>query len=1057
MIVNNKIIFPLLFFIILSLNFSKAIYTQEYENVKFDRLSSENIKLVKGLSQNWIHDILQDKHGFMWFGTWDGLNKYDGYNFTVYSIEHGLSDHVIYCLLEDDEGILWIGAENGLNKFDRKSQTFTAYTNLPGDTSMLYHKRVLSLIQTNDGFLWLGTGRGLYSFDKQTETFIPYISSGQEYYSPRSDYMLHLFEDNKGKIWISTTYGLIKFDPPTKRSTRYYHIDGDSSSISHNNVRHVLQEKSGNFWIATRMGLNYYDTTSQKMKYYFNDPDDPNSLSGNWVRVVYEDGLGRIWIGTESNGLNLYDRKNDRFIRFQNSLNDKNSLSNNSVYSIYEDRSGNLWVGTLKGVNKIDKYFNDFKHCQPVANDNSSLNSSIIWSFFEDDNNNLWVGTNNGINILNRQTNKYSYLTHDPINPNSLAGNDVRSIIYTRQNNCLWFRIWSIGIDRYDLTSKKITHFTKDPNRNSISDDYVNDILLSSDGMIWIATSRGLDKLNPETNFIEHFYHSVDDTNSISNDIIICLSEDKKGNIWIGTDNGLNKYIKTDNKFIRYLHNPENKNSLSINTVFYIYHDKAGKIWIGTSGGGLNKLSPESGEFKIFTTKDGLPNNIVYGIQEDFEGNLWISTNLGLSKFYTMSERFVNYDVKDGIQSNEFNLGACYKDKEGKLYFGGINGYNVFDPKEIKYNPNKPVVVVTSFRKFNEVQPAEFFDGDTIRLKYDDNFFSIEISALDYTNPAKNKYRYMLENVDKNWIQADANNRLAEYKKVRPGSYTFRATGSNNDGVWDEDGIYLTIIITPPWWDTWYSKILAGLIIIALFLLFVYWRVKRVRKKHEVEKRMLEIEKQMFDLEQKALRLQMNPHFIFNSLNSIQSYILTNDPENAVTYLGKFSQLMRLILSNSANKYIPVKEELKAIRYYLDLEKLRFENKFDYNITIDKKIDEDFVEVPPMIIQPYIENAIIHGLLHKPNKGQIDIDFKLNKDLIICTIKDNGVGRDKAMEIDKTSGIKRKSKGMLITKARLEILNRQSKDEFSVKIFDLKDENENAIGTKVKLKIQYKE
>jgi hypothetical protein len=430
---------------------------------------------------------------------------------------------------------------------------------------------------------------------------------------------------------------------------------------------------------------------------------------------------------------------------------------------------------------------------------------------------------------------------------------------------------------------------------------------------------------------------------------------------------------------------------------------------------------------------------------------------MGISKLYADSGRFVNYDVKDGIQSNEFNLGAYFKGKDGKFYFGGMNGYNVFDPEDIKYNTDKPVTVVAAFRKFNDILPVEYRNGDTIRLAHDENFFSIEISALDYTNPAKNRYRYKLDDVDNDWILTDANDRVAEYKNVQPGIYSFKAIGSNNDGIWGDTPVSLTIIIKPPWWTTWWFRILSTLILIALIVFLNYRRFQRIKKKHEVEKKLLEIEKQKFDLEQKALRLQMNPHFIFNSLNSIQSYILSNDAEKAVLYLGKFSQLMRLILTHSSNQYISLKEELNAITHYLDLEKLRFENKFDYTIKIDRSLDEEFVDIPPMIIQPYIENAIIHGLLHKGTKGKIDIEFKGEDKKIICTITDDGVGRQRSMEIDKQSGIKRKSRGMLITQARLEILNRQSEDEFSVRIFDLKDESGNPSGTKVELVIQYKE
>ncbi len=1029
----------------------------EFEPVKFDRLTSENVKLVKGLSQNWIYAIHQDKYGYMWFGTWDGLNKYDGYNFTIYNEKDGLTDHAILCMLEDKDGTFWIGTDKGFNRFDRKSQTFKQYPELPGDTNSLYHNRVMSLIETEDSAIWLGTGGGLLKFDKKNDSFTAFLSTSQPYYSPRSNYILNLCEDNKGIIWVATSYGLVKFNPITERSTRYYHIEGDTTSLSNNNIRYLIQEKSGNFWIGTRNGLNYYDTTTQRLRYYFHDPDNPYSLSNNRIQVIYQDHLGEIWVGTENGGLDYYDKEHDRFYHYKNTLNDKSSLSNDKVYSIYEDFSGNLWVGTYNGVNKINKYYNDFGHRQRTSDNNSSLNTNIIWSFARGPKNKLWIATSNGINILDPKTSKYTYLGSENRIENSLAGNDVRSLLYTPDYNCFWFGYYGSGLDKYDTENGSFTHFVFDPNKNSLSNDYINDIMLDDKGKLWLATGNGLDILDPVTGKFRIYFNDKNDPNSIGNNITICLLQDREKNIWIGTDEGLNKFNKTDSSFIHFEFNMDNTENKSTNSLFCMMEDRLGTFWIGTSGGGLIKFDQKGGNYKIYTTADGLPNNVIYGILEDKDGNLWMSTNLGLSKFYVKSERFVNYDVKDGIQSNEFNLGAAFKDSNGEMYFGGMNGYNVFNPSDIRYNPNKPVITISAFRKFNERLSEEYFSGDTIHLRYDDNFFSFEISALDYTNPLKNKYRYKLENFDKDWIQADANNRIAEYKKVPPGDYTFLANGSNNDGVWNDKGIALTVIITPAWWATLWFRILLLVVIISTVWILIYRRIKRIRQKSEVEARLLEIEKQKFDLEQKALRLQMNPHFIFNSLNSIQSYILSHNTEKAVTYLGKFSQLMRLILTNSGYKYIPLREELKTITYYLDLEKLRFDNKFDYRISIDKDIDEEFMEIPPMIIQPYIENAIIHGLLHKSSKGHINIDFKLDNHNIVCSVLDNGVGRKKSMEIEKTTGIRRKSKGMMITKARLEILNGQSDEEFSIRVHDLKDKSGNATGTRVELRIHYKE
>ncbi len=1032
-----------------------ALAGQGRENVKFDRLTSENIRLVKGVSQNWIYAILQDQYGYIWLGTWDGLNKFDGYNFTIYNVADGLSDHTIYTLLQDYEGYIWIGTDDGLNRYDHATRRIEQVPIPAGDSSGRYHERINYVMQARDSCIWVGTGSGLKKYNPRTGEFRSYFSAPQEYYSPRSNYILHLFEDDRGIIWVSTTFGLLRFDPASERSTRYYHIPGDSTGLSHDNIRCVMQERSGNFWIGTRYGLNYYDTTTQKIRQYYHQPGDPNSLSSNWIRTIYEDRAGYIWLGTDDGGLCRYDSASDAFTRFTNKMNDNNSLSNNRVYSILEDFDGNLWVGTYNGVNKINRYTNNFNHIYQTGRMDQELSSNFVWDFFEDRAGRLWVATSEGVNIRDQGTGLFTTITHQPGAHPSLASDEVRTMAYAPELNCVWLGLYGTGLDRYDLATGQIRHFVPSPDKNSLSDIYISDLLRDDDDRLWIATSRGLNRFDPATNSFTVYTHSNDHRNSLSNDVVIALFQDSRGNLWVGCDKGLNRYVPETDGFESYFTQPEG--TVRSNAFFAIAEGHDGMLWLGTSGSGLVRFDPSTLDYKIYTDRDGLPNNIVYGILEHEDGNLWMSTNMGLARFLVESEQFIPYDVKDGIQSYEFNLGSAYKGRDGTLYFGGMNGYNAFNPNDIKTNPNKPVVVVSSFRKFNEPQPVELLDGDTVRLAHDENFFSFEIAALDYTNPANNKYQYYLDGFDKSWTTVDAANRIAEYKKVRPGRYVFYAKGSNNDGVWNEEGISIAVIVTPPWYATWWFRLLLVIVVISIGWMLVSRRMKQIRKKHEVQRRMLEIEKQKFEMEQKALRLQMNPHFIFNSLNSIQSYILTHDTDMAVTYLGKFSQLMRLILANSGNNFVMLKEELKAITHYLDLEKLRFDNKFDYTISLDKDIDTEFIEIPPMVIQPYIENAIIHGILHKPSRGEIAIDFGINEKFLLCTITDNGIGREQASRLREEAGIKRRSSGMYITQARLEMINTEMMEDFSVKVTDLKNNDGTPAGTRVELHIQYNE
>lgn len=1035
---------------------ANVIYSQKQDPVNFDRYYSENLTYTKGLSQNYVYAILQDKHGYMWFGTWDGLNKYDGYNYTIYNTSDGLSDHTIRCMVEDEMGNLWVGTNRGLNKFNRRTQTFEQFLFQSPDSSNQFLGRVRSIVLSGDSVMWIGTRNGLFNFNPKTGNYTSYFSSvNQDLISPRSNYITHICKAGDGILWLSTTYGLVKFDPNTKRSTRYYHMPNDLTSISHNYINCVIEDRNGNFWIGTLNGLNYYDAITQKVSRFYNDPANPNSLSGNNIISLFESKNGIIWVGTNNSGLNKYIKEESRFVRYQQDFNDKSSLSNNRIYSIFEDNTGNLWVGTYMGINKINKHVNSFKHHQAEKITSGKLNSQFVWDFFIDNNEKLWMATADGVNIMDLNTEEYSYLMHNPGNANSLAENEVRTMVYSPDENCVWIGLAGAGLNKYDLKTKEFKHFVPDFEKNSISSRFVTDLVKDEAGNIWICTGRGLNKLNPKTNSFTLYNHSPSDSASISNDLLFNVFFDRDNNMWVGSNQGLNLFNKENQTFTQYYFS-DNKNA-SCNVIFDINQDQSGKLWLGTSGGGLIKFYPESGDYKIYTIEDGLPNNIVYKILFDNDNNLWMSTNLGLAKFYIIGERFVHYDVKDGIQSYEFNLGAGYKDKKGNMYFGGMNGFNVFDPGKIITNPNKPVIVVSALRKFNEKQPTEYFNGDTIILNHDDNFFSFEVSALDYINPAKNKYMYYLENFDKGWIKVDANHRIAEYKKVEPGSYTFYAKGSNNDGIWNQEGIKFMVIVKSPWHETIIFRITAGLLIVFVLWFLITRRIRVLNNRHSLERKMLKIEKQKFDLEQKTLQLQMNPHFIFNSLNSIQSFILNHDTKMAVTYLGKFSQLMRLILNNSGKKYIPFQEEIMAIKHYVELEKLRFDNKFMYNINVDKNIDAEFIEIPPMVIQPFIENAIIHGILHKKDKGNVEIDFKLIDDKLACTVVDDGVGREKAEELKQKAGISRKSRGMGITRERLEMLNKDISEGYSVKIIDLVDSSGKPTGTRVELLIHFHE
>jgi ligand-binding sensor domain-containing protein len=1027
--------------------------------LKFDKLTTENTLTVKGLSQNSIYCLLQDHKGFMWIGTWDGLNKYDGYDFIIYNTANGLSNPTINSLLEDDEKKIWIGTDNGVNILDRTSGRIEQLHNEPDDPNSISNDFINHIFQDKKGFIWISTAFGLNRYDKNLGIFTLYNFFERNSDSSFTNFVTRVREDESGKIWIATHNGIHCFDPG-KQDFQDYKLEPDLASMVYvrsNFVKDLAMDKNGHIYAATLNGVLEIQPGKGVIRHLKVEKDKVRSLSGNQVNALLIDLKGMIWIGTNQ-GLDLFDPELNIITNYKSGGSITN-ISNEDVRSITEDQAGTIWIGTYKGLNKVDRSPSKFNHFQNEPDNPNSLSDNIVYSILEDDKKLVWIGTYGGLNIFDRANDKFSVIRHKPDNPESLSSNKIRTLALDNAG-FIWAGTENDGMNRIDRKTGKITRYLhKADDSSTICENVILSTMVDSKGRIWIGTvSKGVSIMNPSDGKCLQLSKSPGSKVILSNNNIWSVYEDRDGNFWLGTDKGLNKITPGLESVVVYTNNPSDPFSISSNKVFSIFQDADGTFWIGTMGGGLDHFDPVAGQFKTFTEHDGLPNNVVYATLDDGEGNLWISTNWGLSKFNKLNGTFVNYDTKDGIQCNEFNAGSYFKNKEGEMFFGGMQGINIFHPSEITVNKIPPRMVFTGLRVLNDLLNTDLEDGEIIRLNYNENFFSIEFSGLDYTNPSKNLYRYKLENYDDDWVLVNASRRRADYRKVDPGTYRFMVTGSNNDGVWNQKAISLNIIIRPPWWQTWIFRLFLVLFLGTIIWGIIVWRIKSMRKKHDVEKKMLSIEKQVFELEQKALRLQMNPHFIFNSLNAIQSFVLANDTDKAVNYLAKFSHLMRMILANSTASLITLRDELKALTYYIDLEKLRFDDKFDYKITRDQNIDEEFVEIPPMLFQPYVENAIIHGLVNSPLRGLLEISIRrINPGTLLCTVKDNGIGREKAIEIRNKSGIKRQPKGMIITQERLDIFNKQSNKNFAVRITDLKDDKGEPAGTMVEFTIRYKE
>lgn len=798
----------------------------------------ERISLEQGLSQSVVTCILQDRKGFMWFGTMDGLNKYDGYGFTIYKHDpqddNSLSNNSITALYEDRFGMLWIGTRDGLNRFDRVTERFTSYRHDPANLHGLSHNNISALREdranAEDG-LWIGTmGGGLNWFDRKTERFYSYQHDAANSNSLSNDQVRAIHVDDSGVLWLGTAGGLNKLileknhgpAPAVAQFTHYKHDPNNPNSLSHNLICAIHEDRRGVLWLTTfGGGLNKFDRTNEIFKRYLHDEKNTNSLNHNTARPICEDPLrGTLWIGT-SGGLDEFDTTTEGFTHHQNDLANPNSLSNNDVWSVYEDRSGTLWAGTYGGgINKFSEAKEKFAHFKHEPGNPYSLGHNMVMSIHEDRSGVLWVGTGGGgLFQYEARQQKFLRYQHDPNNAASLS-NDGVAAIYEDHTGTLWIGTGD-GLERFDRTGKRFIHYRNDPaNPHSLSSKGVSTIYEDHTGTLWIGTGAGgLDRFDRATGQLVRYQYDSANPYSLSDNNVYAIFADAAHELWIGTTGGLNKFDRLANRFIRYQHDHANPKSLSNNHVFSIYadHHDSNTLWIGTWGGGLDQFDKRTSEFTHFTEKDGLPNGVIYGILGDEAGNLWLSTNNGLSRFDPRAKTFRNYDVDDGLQSNEFNQGAFFKNKNGEMFFGGIAGFNRFHPAHIDDNPHSPPIVLTAFKKFDRLAKLDTAITDITRLKlsYRDNFFSFAFAALDYTNPAKNQYAYKLEGFDDDWIYCGTR-RYASYTNLDGGEYTFHVKGANSDGVWNEQGIAVTIIVTPPFWKTWWFVSLSTLMLVGL-------------------------------------------------------------------------------------------------------------------------------------------------------------------------------------------------------------------------------------------------
>ncbi|MBN2103879.1 histidine kinase [bacterium] len=1017
---------------ILPLILFEVIQAESY-SLRFEHLSVE-----QGLSQSSVLSIAQDDDGFMWFGTYEGVNRYDGFQFKNYTYHSedttSLSQNVVRAIVFDQAGTLWVGTEGGLNRYDRDHEIFIRYYHDPDDPHSLAHNRIRHLYVDQSGVLWISTDDGLSQYIQDKDHFVNYRHDSSDSLSLSNSRVRTVYQDSQGKLWVGTDEGLNLFDPRIHQCIRYVNDPEDPHSLSDNLIIEMTEDRDCNLWICTwGGGVCRFNKTEKKFTRYRFDHNNPFSLSHNIARAILNDREGNLWVGTYGGGLNLYDPKQDRFIRFQNASNTFNTLSSNALYDIYEDNSGMLWVGTdFGGVNKIDRRKTQFINYFTITDPGFHVESNTINTIFQDpnsDENILWIGTwGGGLIRLNRANDKIRIYRHHSNDPKSISSDIVRWITAGHDGN-LWIGT-EMGLSRMNVKTEVFKNFPFE-STNEFDMDYDNVFTVIEDHkrQVWVGSYYGgLHRFDYKTSTFFRYPSIPGDSSTINDYIVWFIYEDSKDVIWIGTETGgLNRYDPKTQMFRSFQNDPDNPESISGNKVISIFEDSDGILWVGTTVG-LNRFDRNTETFKKYTLKDGLPSNAIQGILQDNKGILWVSTTQGLSAFSPEAETFHNYSMSDGLPSNEFYVNSCCKGKDGELYFGGINGMTAFHPDDIHTNTFVPPVVITDFKIFNESVPTGYWQDDRcilkssithtkiVHLDHDENVLSFEFAALDFTSPEHNNYAYIMEGLESEWNYV-GNRHYATYSRLPPGEYMFRVKGSNNNKIWNEAGTSLQIVIRPAFWNAMWFRIFILVFIIGAVIIIHRLRVKSMRNRNlqlehinkmlnvEVQERKLAEDKVQASLSEKEVLLKEIHHRVKNnmqiicSLLSLQSNRI-HDPKllNIFTECQNRVRAMALI-----HERLYKTKGLHRINFQIYLNDLSRDLLASYtngtdNIQLDMDVDQIYLPVNQavpcgLVINELVSNAIKYAFPGRENtKNRIHIRMKNENEHVIMTVEDNGIG-----------------------------------------------------------------
>ncbi|MPQ44229.1 sensor histidine kinase [Clostridium tarantellae] len=980
--------------------YGKTNINNRFENKK---INFNKVTILDGMSQSSAQHIFQDSKGYMWIGTSDGLNRYNGHDFNIYSYKRNndntISSNNIKAIVEDKENNLWISTSNGLNRISLSNNNIKRYI-AKREEGHISSNLIEELLVDSKGRLWICTRDGLNLYNKETDSF-KRIGYEDEILSDQWTHVLE--EDIYGRIWIGTKNGLNMYNEQTGEIVKKFNLSDD-------NICSLYADES-KLWIGTvNGGVNIMNLNDFTVKVYKGEEGKENSLPSNHVTSMLKDDLGNIWIGT-SDGLAKYCEEKDGFIVYKAEAHDEFSLIDNDIYNLYKDKSGTIWVGTYKGISLFNPHspFINYTH---NPNNENSISSNAISGIYEDNEGLLWIGTKDkGVNIVDSQNNKTIRINTS--NKNTISSNNIRDIIGI--DNEIWIAT-NNGLNKFDKVTKKFEHY-KLEDKNSIINNNVRTLFIDNEGILWIGTNEGLCTFDRNSKIFKD-YKKIFYKNNIVKKSFTDIFQDSEGIMWfvLNDNGGLIRYDKKTENIKVYKNEINNDKSLSFNTGESINEDSKGNLWIGTKHG-LNKFDKKKEEFTVYTDENGLPNNNIYGVLIDAEDTIWVSTNYGISKLSVEKNRFINYSIIDGLASNEHNGYSYYKNKEGKMFFGGINGVSSFNPNDLKEEepvPNVNISEVTT-SKGNIIEFEK-----SINLSYNSRELYVDFFIPDYRNIRKTEYAYKLEGIDKEWFLSE-NKNYAKYASLPSGQYKFLVAGKNSNGIWsDITSINVNVEKAP-----WNTPLAYCFYIVIIGIIFYYiWNEVNLLD-NLVKQRTKELNNKLYENKELYCKLienerYKNNYFInlshelrtpLNVILTIEQLITSLNKDNKEIDEKKLTYYMQTLRRNSKrllnliNNIIDT-SKIESGEYKLNIKKedivyiveetaLSMKELVEsngLNLIIDPQIEEKFIECDKEEIERCVINLIANAVKFTERGGEIYISIIELENNVQIRVKDTGIG-----------------------------------------------------------------